>query len=135
MNHVYQTITILDIPQDIRFEGYYWYSNEQSPRVILQEVVQQGWFTDLPFVIEANFYAREEQISLQVRHIDGAYRVAKIDLSQLEGIVHDRASYIGHDLGGRNFEMIEAWIPQTDELLEGMETLVPAWAAFAGFSN
>jgi CRISPR type III-associated protein (TIGR04423 family) len=135
MKYAYQSISIHDIPQDILFEGYYWYSNEKSPTVITQEAIQRSWFTDLPFVIEANFYARTEQISIQVRHIDGVYHVAKIDLAQLDQIEHEKAPYIGHDLGGVHFEMIEAWIHQVDALLEGMETLVPAWTAFAGFTT
>jgi CRISPR type III-associated protein (TIGR04423 family) len=136
MNSVYQPITISQIPNDILFEGYYWNADDKSPTVISPPaLIQHSWFTELPFIIEANFYARTEQISIQVRHWDGVYHVAKIDLSRLDGITHDRVSYIGHDLGGLDFEMIEAWEAKTDELLEGMETLVPTWAAFAGFTN
>lgn len=135
MKNAYQPITISEIPDNILFEGYYWYSNEQAPRVISQEIVRQSWFTELPFVIEANFYARIEQLSIQVRHADGEYHIAKIDLSRLSDIPHDITSYTGHDLGGRNFEMIEAWEPQADELLENMESLIPAWTAFAGFTS
>lgn len=133
MKSTYQPIPISEIPEDLLFEGYYWCSNEKSPVILTGEPIQQSWFTELPFVIEANFYAKAEQISLQVRHLDGVYHVARIDLSLLDSIHHDRVSYIGHDLGGRNYEMVEAWEPQPDELLEGMKTLVPAWAAFAGF--
>lgn len=136
MNSVYKPIAISEIPQDIQFEGYYWYSNESSPRIISSPApIQQNWFTELPFVVEANFYSRVEQISIQIRYWDGIYHVAKVDLSQLERIPHDKVSYIGHDLDGRDFEMIEAWESRPDELLEGMETLVPTWAAFAGFTN
>lgn len=135
MKSRYQLIPISEIPEDLLFEGYYWYSNEKSPVILTGEPIQQSWFTELPFVIEANFYAEAAQISIQVRHWDGDYHAARIDLHLLDSIHHDRVSYIGHDLGGRNFEMIEAWAPQTDELLEGMKTLVPAWAAFAGFTT
>jgi CRISPR type III-associated protein (TIGR04423 family) len=136
MNPVYQPITISEIPEDILFEGYYWYSNDKSPKIIsTPEPIQQSWFTELPFVVEADFYAKAEQISIQVRHWDSVYHTAKIDLTQLDEITYDKVSYIGHDLGGRNFEMIEAWEPRPDKLLEGMETLVPTWAAFAGFIN
>jgi len=135
MINAYQPITIKEIPENILFEGYYWYSNEHSPTIITHEIVQQSWFKELPFVIEAHFYSSAEQISMQVRNIDGVYHVAKIDLSRLIDITHDIAFYIGHDLGGRNFEMIHAWEPQVDELLAGMETLIPTWTAFAGFTT
>ncbi len=136
MNSAYQSIRISEIPKDILFEGYYWYSNDKSPKLIpTPEPIQQSWFTELPFVIEANFYSQAQQISIQIRHWDGVYHVGKIDLSQLDKIIHDKVLYIGHDLAGHNIEMIEAWEAYPYELLEGMETLVPTWAAFAGFSN
>lgn len=136
MNSIHQTISISEIPMDIPFEGYYWNSDDKSPIIISSPIfIQHSWFTELPFIIEANFYARKEQISINVRHWDGVYHVIKIDLSRLDGITYDKVSYIGHDLGGRNFEMIEAWEPRPDDLLEDMETLVPSWAAFAGFKN
>lgn len=135
MNPVYQNIQITEIPKDTLFEGYYWYSNKQSPELIMGEAIQQCWFTELPFVIEANFYARTEQISIQIRHLDGAYHVAKIDLSQLAEGNYDKLTYIGHDIGKRKFDIIEAWELQSDDLLEGMETLVPTWTAFAGFTT
>jgi CRISPR type III-associated protein (TIGR04423 family) len=70
-----------------------------------------------------------------VRFIDGSYHIAKIDLTQIGEIPYDEVEYIGHDVDGHNFMMIEAWDSQCDELLEGMETLVPAWSAFAGFTK
>ena len=136
MNNLYQIISIEEIPKDILFEGYYWYSNEQKPRVILSpSIIQYDWFTDLPFVVEANFYSPKAQLSIQVKNMDGEYAVAKMDLSQLHEIEHDKVTYIGHDLESKSYVMIEAWIPQADELLEGMESLIPAWSAFAGFVN
>ena len=136
MENLYQIISIEQIPQDILFEGYYWYSNQQKPKLVfVPSTIQQSWFTKLPFVVEANFYSREAKLSIQVRNIDGDYFVAKADLSRLEKIEGNRVSYIGHDLEGKKYNIIEAWIPKADELLEGMETLIPAWAAFAGFEN
>lgn len=136
MNNLYQIISIDQIPQDILFEGYYWYSDQQKPEIILSpSILQHGWFTELPFVVEANFYSQVAQISIQVKNIDSQYVVAKIDLSRLNEIEYDRTTYIGHDLGGKGYTMIEAWVPQGDELLEDMESLIPAWSAFAGFTN
>lgn len=136
MNNVYQNITIEEIPKDILFEGYYWYSNQRKPEVLLSpSIIQQSWFTALPFVIEANFYSKETQLSIQVKNIDGQYHIAKIDLSQLGDIILCEATYIGHDLENYNYTMVEAWLPQEDDLLEGMETLAPAWSAFTGFTN
>ncbi len=136
MTERYQSIQLRDIPGDIRFEGYYWYSNSRTP-VVLQTATQieHSWFSDLPFVVEANFFAPAERISIQVRNIDGKYVVARIDLNNLDSECHVASSYIGHHLQGLSFEVVEAWTPVADELLENMETLVPAWTAFAGFST
>jgi CRISPR type III-associated protein (TIGR04423 family) len=136
MSNVFKSIKISEIPSNILFEGYYWYANDKSPKIISTPgLIQQSWFSQSPFVVEANFYAESEQISIQVRHWDGVYHTVLIDLANLDGITFDKVSYIGHDLGGRNFEMIEAWEPRPDKFLEDMETLVPTWTAFAGFTN
>jgi CRISPR type III-associated protein (TIGR04423 family) len=136
MSQAYQTITIQDIPTDVNFEGYYWCSNEQNPEIIIDEPIQLAWFTDLPFVIEANFYSSDAKLSLQVRHVDGQYQVARIDLSQTSELVLDEVkTYLGHDLEGQNFQVIHAWQPESDPFCAGMPVLVPAWSAFAGFST
>ena len=136
MSQAYQPISIQDIPADVNFEGYYWYSNRPKPEIITDEPIQPGWFTALPFVVEANFYSREKQLSLQVRHVDGQYQVALIDLGMADkSLKGESKTYLGHDLDGRDFQVIEAWRPEADPFCEGMEVLVPAWSAFAGFVN
>lgn len=135
MESTYKIIMIQDIPPNIKFDGYYWYSDKKKPTCIESDYIQQEWFTALPFVVEANFYSREENVSLQIKNTDGEYKVALIDLNKLEGIVLDTREYIGHDLGNRNLKMIEAWESKAFDILEGMNTLVPSWTAFAGFIN
>jgi CRISPR type III-associated protein (TIGR04423 family) len=132
MENNYKLITIDQIPDDIDFEGYYWYSDERKPKVIDSEKIDKSIFSDLPFVVEANFYSKSEKISIQVKNIDGQYHIAEIHLESIEGATE----YIAHDLGGINkFKMVEAWKEKDDEdnLLEGMKVLVPSWTAFAGF--
>lgn len=127
-------IDIIDIPTDMLFEGYYWYSDKSKPTCIVGEPIYRDWFTDLPFVVEANFYAPAEHISLQVRNIDGQYKFIWIDLNKVqEG---EAKTYIGHDLGGRFFKLIEVWTEgPPDPLLEGMRMLLPSWSAFVGFTS
>ncbi len=135
MSQAYQPISIQDLPTDVNFEGYYWYSNKQKPEIITGEPIQHGWFTELPFVVEANFYSADAKLSIQVRHVEGQYQVTRIDLSQLDAIPHEKRTYLGHDLEGRNFRVIEAWQPEPDAFCADMEVLVPAWTAFAGFNS
>lgn len=129
-------ISAMDIP-DYKFEGYYWYSDQASPVVIIDERVEQKIFTDLPFIVEANFYARKENTSISVKHIDGKYLIFKFDLNDLETNKHSVVKYIGHDLQSKDYLMVESWKEVEDELqlLEGMKTLTPGWSAFMGFVN
>jgi len=134
MNKNYQKITIAEIPNQLNFEGYYWYSDKQKPVILDNEKIDKKTFTALPFIIEGNFYAPKEQISIQVKNLNGTYHIAKIDLNLPEIILVEEKEYIAHDLKGiRKFKMKEAWQEVEDELLEGMSTLVPAWSAFSGF--
>ncbi len=133
----YELIKITDIP-DFIFDGYFWFSDAEKPQLIIAEKIKKSMFSGMPFVIEANFYAPKEQVSIQIRNIDGDYQIIKFNL---KGITDKALRYIGHDLEkeGKKFDflMIEAWeeIEDQDNLLEAMKTLQPTWAAFAGFKD
>ena len=118
------------------FEGYYWYSDKSKPVLVEDSPIDPSWFTELPFVIEANFYDKKQQISIQIRNIDGYYHMAKIDLSSVPKEALDTQWYIAHDLEGKEgYLMIEAWEEENDPLLDEMPVYQPSWAAFAGFSQ
>jgi CRISPR type III-associated protein (TIGR04423 family) len=130
----FQPITLDQLPEDLLFEGYYWYSHEEKPHVVRNEPLQQAWFADLPFVIEANFFCREAQLSVQVRHLNGAYQFTQLDLKSLPGQQWNPLTYQAHDLEDvAAFEVAEVWREVSDPLLEGMKTLQPAGTAFIGF--
>ena len=130
----HQQINIEDIPA-FNFEGYYWYSNAQKPVILENSPIDRSVFKGFPFVIEANFYAHKEQISISVKHIDGRYHILQYDLSDISDIKKKARYYEGHDLDGRNFLLYEGWYPVADPLLEGMETLQPGGIAFIGFES
>lgn len=136
MSKAFRNIEVHEIPGDILFEGYYWYSNAKIPEVIPQEPIKKGWFKEMPFIIEANFYSREKKLSIQVRHVDGKYHVARIDLDHADASLLDGpVTYLGHDLKGLDYQVVEAWEPKPDPLCDGMEVLQPSWTAFVGFVN
>jgi CRISPR type III-associated protein (TIGR04423 family) len=136
MDKVFQKITIEEIP-DYEFQGYYWYSNQREPEYFLSKKIDLSIFSKLPFVIEANFFAKNENVSIQVKNIDGNYYISLINLNLIsDPNLCDKQEYIAHDLGDvKKYKMIEAWEEKADDLLEGMNTLVPSWTAFAGFIN
>lgn len=130
MKNKFNKISIEEIPGNIDFEGYYWYSDKIEPYILDNEIIDKSIFKDLPFVVEANFYSESDKISIQVKNIDGEYHIGMIHLDSTD----DAQEYIAHDLEGvKKFRMVEAWEEKEDELLEGMKVLVPSWTAFAGF--
>ncbi|WP_373550728.1 TIGR04423 family type III CRISPR-associated protein [Haliscomenobacter sp.] len=136
MTNIFNTLTNYPQILAVEYDGYYWLSDEQEPRIIRKGKIDPAWFKALPFVIEANFFTSDKNsgISIQVRNIEGVYQVTVYDLKNFpEGYSISYVPYIGHDLGGANYRMAEAWQSVNDELLEGMTTLLPAWSAFAGF--
>lgn len=130
---VTQQIALHEIP-DYHYQGYYWYSDAEAPEIIDNGKIDTDKFTKLPFVIEGNFYAPKENVSIQVKHINGAHQVTRFNLAELDSHLGRKRLYLGHDLKGRNFYMMEAWIEAEDPYLENMKTLQPAWSAFAGFT-
>ncbi|MEO1257798.1 MAG: TIGR04423 family type III CRISPR-associated protein [Bacteroidota bacterium] len=133
MSKVYQHIPVTGIP-DLQYDGYYWLSDAQKPVELTAEKLDTSIFGKLPFVVEANFYASTEKISIQVKHIDGAYQITKFDLREAKNIT--TASYLSHRTNAKKYFMVEGWEANVDPFLpEGMTTLVPAWSAFAGFER
>ena len=133
MDTRYKQIEIDEIPTG-NFDGYYWFSDQSKPELIFDLGIDKTKFTQLPFVIEANFYSKELNQSVQIKNIDGKYHCAIIDLSNCE---FEPQKYIGHDLEYNNkhfdYFVVEAWEEKKDSLLEGMTTKVPSWTAFKGF--
>jgi CRISPR type III-associated protein (TIGR04423 family) len=125
----------IDAIPDYLFEGYYWYSYSPAPEPFEEEKIEKAKFSSLPFVIEGNFYAKAEQVSIQVKHINGEYHITQFNLAELKPEFKHEQIYLGHDLGGRDFKMLEAWEEVADPYLENMKTLQPAWSAFIGFVN
>ena len=132
---------IAKIPDKL-YEGYYWPSDESKPVVLLNEKLDKSVFktTSLPFIVEAHLYAKEEQISIHVKYIDGKYWITQTNLNIEYGSIRDTTTYIAHDIEKEGkkinyFQMIEAWQAESKKHLAEMETLSPAWTAFVGFGK
>jgi len=129
-------LSLQDLPTELIVEGYYWYSDQVKPEIVRGQQIEAGWFTDLPFVVEANFFAPEDQISIQVKSIDGNYLIHQFDLKELPDEHMEEEWYRAHDLPGvDSFRVVEAWKLEADPLLEGLSSWVPAWRAFGGFNK
>lgn len=135
MQSSYQLLGSIDeLPTDLVVEGYYWLSNSHKPIIVDGQPIQSAWFRQLPFVVEANFYAKDEGISYHVKNIDGNYLVGQFNLKpQPANCVLKK--YLLDETANRKYLMAEVWQEISDDNLEGMTTLVPAWSAFMGFQN
>lgn len=135
-----------------QYQGYYWYSDASTPEQIEDAPIVADKFSDMPFVVEANFYCVAQAWSIQIKNIDGNYQVAKMDLSGLdlesEGTAdYDVIDYFAHRIADySHYRVVEAWRVvdldvRTSETgnkpssPETMTTLEPAWTAFCGFKN
>lgn len=128
-------INIEDINFGLTYEGYLWYSDKKKPEQ--RTSISKEDFKNLPFIVEGNFYSEQEQISISIKHRDGAYFIYRADLKNLKGDQKTEQAYIAHDLDGvKKIKMLQYWEESPeDELLAGMKTLVPSWQAFVGFDN
>jgi len=129
------TFKIIDKNQipDYEYQGYYWFSNSPKPVILNYEKFEINILTELPFVVEGNLYAPLENISIQIKNIDGVYYIALIDLSNTNGYqISQPQKYLGHDLGF-DYYLVQAWELVEDDQCNGLETFVPAFTAFKGF--
>jgi CRISPR type III-associated protein (TIGR04423 family) len=130
-------INISDIDFSINYQGYYWYSNAKHPIVVLNDKLSEKLFSRLPFIVEANFYSKENNLSITIKNIDGIYSLHQVnfnDTIENQGTIDE---YIVHDLEGiSKIRMLQYWEEsEQDEFLENMSTLIPSWIAFIGFVN
>lgn len=136
IEQAYQKIEAANIPSGV-YQGYYWESSKTKPTLLDNQPITLS-FDDhtLPFIIEGNFYNKKQNISIQVKNIDGKHHIAKIDLNNLPEEAIKKQSYLAHDIDAyKKFEVIEAWRLVAEPLMENMETFQPAWTAFIGFTN
>ncbi|MCF8342346.1 MAG: TIGR04423 family type III CRISPR-associated protein [Chitinophagaceae bacterium] len=130
-------LNISDIDFSINYQGYYWYSNSKHPIVILNDKISEQVFSTLPFIVEANFYSKECNISISIKNIDGIYLFHQVNFSDIKKNQCTVDEYLVHNLEGiSKIKMLQYWEEsEQEELLENMSTLVPSWIAFIGFVN
>lgn len=128
-------IMVDEIDFTLQYEGYYWYSNEQKPKTIMGETISKDIFKSLPFIIEGNFYCSANGVSISIKNFDGVYQIYQATVNNLPNENCAHLQYITHDLEGYSkIKMLQYWAEgESDELLAGMTTLIPAWQAFKGF--
>lgn len=122
---------------DLDYNGYYWLSKEPKPHIV-EGKFDKTILQDLPFVVEANLYDEDKQISISIKNVDGEYLITKYDLSKLsadeiktaEKYLSDRTGDFG------KYRIYTYWQEKQDnEFLEGMSSLERTAEIFVGFTN
>ncbi|MCL4481192.1 MAG: TIGR04423 family type III CRISPR-associated protein [Bacteroidetes bacterium] len=137
-------ISLQDIPANIKYDGYLWWSNQEKPDVYMDQNLKSQdhkpiWPTESsnPFIIEGNLWNKVDEISYLIRFIDGEYLVYEFKLkgSNPENIT--KLEYLPNRMPPDIKKLLfkEVWIEQSDPLCEGFEVLKPAFIAFVGFKK
>ncbi|MCB5249775.1 MAG: TIGR04423 family type III CRISPR-associated protein [Candidatus Cloacimonadales bacterium] len=132
------TITnkIEEIP-NLDFKGYVWLDNSSEP--ILDKHPANIDMKD-SFIVEAYLYAKNENISVSIKHLDGTDYISIFDLNKVDPSDYDSQYYIANDqISNINqdykyLKYIRYWKSETDSNCANMSVKNLKWHAFAGFS-
>ena len=126
-----------EIP-NLVFLGYIWMSDKSEPTILNNETHDFSNVDENPFIIEANLFAEKENISVNIKHIDGKYYISIIELNDLpENAEITEKVYLANPALSKTKKLVfkECWQEVEDELCENMKVLKPTWTAFTGFTN
>lgn len=127
------------------YEGYIWMSDQKTPETYLGADVPTNLLEPgkNPFVIEAELYDREKQISYQIKFVDGEYLVHKwvevsADVKKPEyTLLTYYANRVGEDKGMKDLKLnfLQHWEEENDPECVGMAVLQPKELIFVGFNT
>ncbi len=135
--------TIID---KARYQGYLWYSDKSEPvfysggSIILDDEKN-------PFVVEGNLYDEENEKSINIKYIDGKYRVTYFNLAEMRNnpdFVLKDESYLTNSRISASLPSEypiacdkslykRIWHAEEDKLNGNWKSLRPVGLAFAGF--
>jgi len=118
-----------------KYEGYIWLSDAETPIVLHEREYDFSKHSEIdnPFIIEALLYAKEESISVTIKHT-GKYHIHEIDLKQYSKENFVDIQYLPHRLSGVskvNFKQL--WLPEMEENCNNWEVLKMKALVFTGF--
>jgi CRISPR type III-associated protein (TIGR04423 family) len=136
-----------------KYQGYLWYSDEQVPKILDDEVFElEIGNTQNPFIIEGQLFDGIHSIS--IKFIDGKYIVKQFIISDFEGIDKDDLYLYPNrmkilDDNNLKLHFCQYWRAKADKYCggdtndtnrldskdNGMLVLQPAELVFVGFKN
>lgn len=124
-------MTNLEIPQG-NYVGYFWLSDENAPRKYSAEEFNQAAKSINPFIIEANLWDNDRQVSVSVRHT-GRYHVHAYDLSQYDATDDEQTFISVKNIQPLKFKAL--WREEADAFTLGMPVLKFVANVFVGFKS
>lgn len=126
------------------YQGYIWMSNEDIPRVFINEPFERVLTNnEIPFIVEGRLWCPDDNKSLSIVHIDGNYYVDCFDNDCSEGKSFSIESYYPHkrlanELSAHGWPhsrlaFRRVWNSKKDPLCENFEVLEPGQLIFTGF--
>lgn len=114
-----------------KYTGYLWYSASKEPELFyLTEIELTFDDSHNPFVVEGWLINEDKSISYSIQYLDGKHIIQKYDLENLEHVKYETKKYMPSFKGFKEIVFRQYWRPETDELCENMQVLVPAEFVF-----
>ncbi len=130
-------ITLEEIPTNINYEGYLWWSDKSETEMYLgDKPIDLPKEVTNPFIIEGNLWDKTTETSYLIRFIDGEYWVYRFELKGISDKRITPHKYLPNRMPGIDkLKFKEVWEEQPDPLCNGFEVLKPAYIAFVGFEK
>lgn len=130
--------SIQDLP-DLKYDGYYWASGENKPKLINNENIDLNAvleeLEDSLFIQEAMLWNEERKISIMINYTDkqriGQYELSNKELDRKE----DTRVYESNRLGGRKLKFLQYWEEEKDKLCDDLPVLKMKAQVFVGFDQ
>lgn len=131
MKLVYNDIS--KIP-NLLYVGYIWGSDQQKPKVLINEAFQYPSDSSL-YIVEALLFSKEDNISITIRHT-GQQQISQYNLNELpQGSKRYQVNYLPHRLSDKikKVKFQQIWIPEEDAYSQNWEVLKMKALIFTGF--
>lgn len=138
INGIKKIPTLVDIPSG-KYEGYYWLSDSKEPIMVDDKnLFDSSIFQVNPFVIEAMLWDEDAKRSIMVTHT-GKYNIFEYginDIKKIEGAQLEQKEYLAHKMKDKTHVIFnQLWLPENDDLCEGMMVLKMKAQIFIGFDK
>jgi len=129
---------LTEIPEGT-YEGYLWLSDEEAPRLVNTlepERYERNGLPANPFIREGFLFDEKAGVSVAIRHVPGKYHIHSVFLEQLPQEREEHAlTFLAHKALPGPLKFREIWLPEPDDLCDGLNVLRKKAVIFTGFDK